>query len=443
MSGLPKPTLREGTVSVTWEEYGHMVAEVMLFLQSKGLQSGDRVAALSWNSLDWMVLNRAATILGLIVVPLYPNTTSDQIAHVLNDSEAKLVIVESEKLNSLIDANLLKKPANTVMFAEVMQNVPNLVAECSASQACFDRSTSAWKRFDQFALLKAHYIEPNSDILDNISTLIYTSGSTGMPKGAVLTNRNISAACELLATLGFGFGPGDINLHYLPFAHIYGKAVGMELAEYMGLTSAFALPTDLQTAVPLYRPTVLFGVPRVWNRYRAEIEKQAAERGLKAGVLRWALSRKEGTVGRWMAKKFVFPGIRKKLGMDLTRVLVTGSAAIPPETTAFFLMLGLELREGYGATETTGGIFANTLTEYKFGSLGKPGVGIETRIEARQGIDTEPNTGVLYVRGAPIFPGYWNLPAKNSGSSRCRWLVQHRRHRAHGQRWIRLVPRSH
>ena len=236
-----------------------------------------------------------------------------------------------------------------------------------------------------------------------------------MPKGAILTNRNISAACDLLATLGFGFGPGDINLHYLPFAHIYGKAVGMELAEYMAITSAFALPTDLQTAVPLYRPTVLFGVPRVWNRYRAEIERQAGERGFKAGLLRWGISRKEGTIGRWLSKKFILPSIRKKLGMDLTRVLVTGSAAIPPETTAFFLMLGLELREGYGATETTGGIFANSLTDYKFGSLGKPGIGVEARIEVREGIDTAPNTGTYSTCAATlIFAGYWNLPAKTA-----------------------------
>ncbi len=114
-----KETVRNDTISVSWEEYGHMVAEASLFLKFVGLskvagQPGDRVAILGWDNLEWMAVNRAAHGLGLIVVPLYPNSTPDQVAHILNDSKPSLIVSESSKLQqAMIDFNLVKGRSNS------------------------------------------------------------------------------------------------------------------------------------------------------------------------------------------------------------------------------------------------------------------------------------------------------------------------------------------
>lgn len=404
-------------VPVTWRDYGLMIAEFTLFLINRGIKRGDRVAILGVDSLEWMIANRAVQCLGAIVVPVHANINAEQVAHILNDSAPALLLTDSDKMyTEKVDESLLKNGGiPRALFCQVTANIPDLSGKpvpegASARPAGFRREACA-----EFERLKAQFTAGGGALpyqATDVCTLNYTSGSTSLPKGAMLTHKGIASSCELLYKLGFDFSPDDVILHYLPFAHVYGKVNGLEICEAAGVASAFCQPDELKTAMPLFRPTLLTGVPRVWNRFRAEISKRADGSGLQARMLAWALKQKEPGFARTLASKLVLSRVRKKMGADNLRLTLTGSAAIPMETIEFFDLLGMKLREGYGLTETYGGFVANTITNNKFGSLGRPGPGAEIRLQKRD-IDSEPNTGILWVRGDIVFAGYWNLPAKN------------------------------
>ncbi|HEY9774437.1 MAG TPA: AMP-binding protein [Planktothrix sp.] len=420
---------REKTREVSWKIYGHMVAELSLFLQQSNIKPGDRVAILGWDSYQWMVLNRAIKCLGGIVVPLYPNTTPEQDAHIINDSTPKLLFAEDAGLAKKILPELCTAAPDlrVVLYADAFKNVPdvsgkNILSDIHVAGKRFldkapsdgpeEFSTAAKAEFERLKTLYTTGADPGF-ASSSPSTLIYTSGSTSLPKGAIHTHESIAASCQLLLDLGFDFNPSDILLHYLPFAHIYGLANGVEMCEWVGVISAFSMPTELKETLPLYEPTALLGVPRVWNRMRVEVEKQTTAAGFQGKMLRWAFKQKKG-LGHLFANILVFRKIRKKLGMNKVRLIMSGSAAIPMDTVEFFNQIGISLREGYGLTETCGGITASTLVNFKYNSLGKPAPGVEWKIVPREGgVDAdEPKKGKLYVKGKFLFCGYWNNEKK-------------------------------
>jgi long-chain acyl-CoA synthetase len=427
--GFPRATVidvRPPVLGISWNDYGHMVAEASLFLRKLGVKKGDRVALLGWDSAEWMIVNRAIQSLGAITVPIYPNTTGDQVTYILQDSGATILLADDAKQFAKVKEDVAAT-LNKITFGDVLHAVPcfngrtRKYGEKRAELAFRDEAKAEFKRLVSMytgagqgtsAFTTDYRPAPDAE-LDAVSTLIYTSGSTGNPKGVMLTHRNLISSSDSLARRGFDFGEDDVMLHYLPFAHIYGKANGLEICERFAVCSAFTSPEHVKEGLLLYRPTILLGVPRVWNKFRDGIQGEMAKaKGLKGKLIKWALTADQPGLKRTICDLLVFSKVRKGLGADRLRVLLSGSAAIPVDTIKFFNLIGLNLREGYGLTETTGGITANSLDSNKFGSLGKPIDNTEIRIVPRA-IDTDKNTGVLWVRGGSIFAGYWNNPAKN------------------------------
>jgi long-chain acyl-CoA synthetase len=400
-----KPTqAKPRVVRITWHEYGLMVAQAALFLRQAGMKKGDRVAMIGDCSPEWAVINRAIQSRGGIIVGIYGDSTPDQVAHILKDSGASLLLIENSEEWGRLSAgvDILLKPHS---FAQVLQHVPDRE----------ETEKEFWRlrlTYDQKLLNFGIDADPPV-ALDDVCSLIYTSGSTGTPKGVVLTHRNLAASCESLARRGFNFDSRDTFLHYLTFVHVYGRANGLEIAERFATTSCFCTKDELKEALPLYKPTVMLGVPRVWNRFKKGIESKVQnKRGLQGMLARWALTGEKRGVRHLIAEALVFRKIRRTLGAGRLRILLSGSAAIPVETVKFFNVLGLTLREGYGLTETCGGICANTLNDNKFGSLGKPIDGVEIKIVPDPDFPAA-STGVLWVRGACVFKGYWNMAEKN------------------------------
>jgi long-chain acyl-CoA synthetase len=402
---IQKPTeAKPRVVGITWHEYGLMVAQAALFLRQAGMKKGERVAMIGDCTPEWAVINRAIQSLGGIIVGIYGDSTPDQVAHILKDSGASLLLIENNedwgRLSAGVD--ILLKPHS---FAQVLPHV--------ADRKEIDKEF--WRlRLTYDQKLLNFGIDAESPVqLDDVCSLIYTSGSTGTPKGVVLTHRTLAASCESLARRGFNFDSRDTFLHYLTFVHVYGWANGLEIAERFGTISCFCTKEGLKEALALYKPTVMLGVPRVWNRFKKGIETQIQNKpGLQGKIARWALAGEKKGFRQLIAELLVFSKIRRKLGAQRLRILLSGSAAIPVETVKFFNAIGLTLREGYGLTETCGGICANTLDDNKFGSLGKPIDGVEIKIVPDPDFP-DANTGVLWVRGDCVFKGYWNMPEKN------------------------------
>jgi len=252
------------------------------------------------------------------------------------------------------------------------------------------------------------------------ATIIYTSGSTGRPKGVLLSHGNIATACETLSETAFQFTEEDVALSYLPLAHVYERVDGNALTLWNGIPSAYCSPEEMGDVLPLVKPTMLIGVPAVWRKMKDKIDKKLfAETGIKAKLVSWALKQDKPGFCRWLADTLVFKKVRAGMGGRL-RIVMSGGAAISPDILNFFNLVGIRLLEGYGMTETSGGVIVNTPEANKVGTVGKVIDNVLIKIVPREQDLDVPNKGVLWMKNryehGPIFGGYLGLPEENAKS---------------------------
>jgi len=259
---------------------------------------------------------------------------------------------------------------------------------------------------------------------DDLATLIYTSGTTGPPKGAMLTVANVEFAIQVLVE-GGGFtdpppGPDDLLLSYLPLSHVAERIFSTWFSAASGCQVNFAesietVPANLREV----QPTILFGVPRIWEKLLAGIEirlsgatwfkrKVAAfwlavadrigRRLVETGGNHTAGTRLAYAVG-WV---FFYRPLKDRLGMRKVRYAASGAAPIAPEVLRFFMGIGVPMHEVYGMTENTAVATANRPGRIKLGTVGEPHPGIELRIDEQ--------TGEILTRHPGTFAGYWGKP---------------------------------
>ena len=246
---------------------------------------------------------------------------------------------------------------------------------------------------------------------DDLATLIYTSGTTGEPKGVALTHGNI-AANQNVAAVDFGFNSSDACISFLPLSHVTARALDYVMYNY-GAQVAYCSQFDkLPQAMKEVRPTVIVGVPRVFEKIRQAVEQKATQSPVKKRMLAWAIglgSRFADTVydGRqpcsmlWkLANKLVYSKVREAFG-GRVRVFVSGGAPLGIDTAQWFASAGIALWEGYGLTETSPVIALNTPIHHRMGSVGMPLPNIELKFA---------DDGELLVRGPSVFSGYWQKP---------------------------------
>ncbi len=250
--------------------------------------------------------------------------------------------------------------------------------------------------------------------LDDVATLIYTSGTTGPPKAVQLTHRNLLAAeTELLAN--FTAGPDDRILSYLPLAHVV-ERLASELLSFRHGNAVWFLDRldNLGPFLREVRPTIFFGVPRVWEKMALRIQHEVAETsGPRGRIARWGFgvaqeAERRGAAGepirgglrrrRALAERLVLRRIRERTGLDQAHHLVSGAAPMGVETLRFFHALGMEISEGYGQTENTAMATMNPPRRVRFGTVGLPTPGVELRIAG---------DGEVLTRGSTVFPGYF------------------------------------
>lgn len=420
---IPPPAYRE----VTWEQAAHIVAEVMIYLREQGVKKGDRVAILAWNSPEWIWIDMAIQSLGATTVPIYPNSASEQVNYILNDSGSKILFAQEADQIAKVDT---ENGVKTIYFDDAFQRTidysgANIPAGADSNVAPnLDPSRQSKAMVED--IVSTLYIggKLNDDFLgvgaEDVSVLIYTSGSTGIPKGVIQLHKTIAAACLSLGRHGFTFNKNDVYLSYLPLAHVYERVDGTALCMWYGVAAAYCNVEEMADVVKIIKPTILLGVPKVWRKIKAKIDAELdAATGLKRNIIDWALQQKTPGLKRCIADFLVFKKIRAALGGRL-RLLLSGGAPIAEDILELFEVVGFNLRQGYGLTESAGACTVNTLDHNRVGSVGRVLDCVQVRIVPMEG--QPEGRGIIWLKGDSITPGYWNLPEANEKSFKDGWF---------------------
>lgn len=366
-----------------------------------GAQKGDRIALISENRWEWAITDFAALAIGAADVPIYATLTGEQTAALVADAGCKIAVVSTrqqfDKLNAVRGLTQLERI--------VMMDPPAPEGAVAFSEALGDADSLGSERDPVFdALVRS--VEPK-----DMATLIYTSGTTGEPKGVVLTHANF-AANQNVAAEGYVLAPTDALISFLPLSHVTARALDYIMYGY-GVQVAYCSKFDkVIEAMHDVRPTIFVGVPRVFEKIREEVERQAALSPVKKRLLAWALRvgakhmdtfyydhRPYSPMWR-LADTLAYSQVREAFG-GRVRIFVSGGAPLGIETTKWFASMGISLWEGYGLTETSPLIALNNPIRHRMGAAGVPITNIELRLAP---------DGELLVRGPSVTPGYWNRP---------------------------------
>lgn len=391
-----------GWVTRGWRDYADEARQAGRALVALGFQKDQSVAILGFNRPEWTVMANAAMMAGGRPAGIYWTSAPPEIAYILQHSESPVYLVE--------DTEQAKKAL------ELKADCPNLAHIVVMRGAEAPEGTMSWDAFMALGI-EDHEAEllARLDALEEhgVATLIYTSGTTGPPKAVMLSHGNVAWSASALIEM-FGRKEGDRSLSYLPIAHIAEQQASVHNHAAAGGTLWFARSMEtLADDLKACRPTIFFGVPRVWEKMAETIQGRLAEAtGTKAKLAKWAMdTAREVNLAaidnksvspllkaqKAIADKLVLSKVKDALGLDKSRMLISGAAPISTEVLRFFAGLDLVIYEGYGQSETSAPSSFNGPGAARLGSVGRLVPGMQARV-------TEE--GELLVKGPNIFKGY-------------------------------------
>ena len=389
---------------VTYDSLSNDVSTLAAFLKHKGIEAKDRVAILSENRPGWYLSDMAILSIGAVDVPLYPSLPPNQIEYILKDSGTKAIIISNMlQLGKALSVwqNLPDLEFIVVMnrLDEKVDGVTELSDAKKTGRAILDSSPD----YVSYTMVKP----------DDTATLIYTSGTTGLPKGVMLTHRNICENVKSCSSI-IRLDESDRSLSFLPLSHAYERTGGYYLLFACG--SRIYLAESVETVslnITEAKPTIIFTVPRLFDRIKTNILKQIDnESPVKQKIFKWAydtgieyhkqLQKKKPSailsLQHTIADKLVYSTIRNKFGGHL-RYFISGGAALPQKVGEFFQALSIIILEGYGLTETSPVTNVNRPEKVKFGTVGPVVDNVTVKIDS---------DGEVLFRGPNIMKGYWN-----------------------------------
>ena len=377
--------------SHTWNDYGNWARELGHALIAEGLKKGDKVSILSETRLEWVVIDMAIMGIGCITAPVYASNTEDQVKYIVKHSESKIVFAEDqEQLDKMLsiwdDLSEIKKVV--VIDKYIPNELPNVISIEKFRELGASHRTKNKGNFED----KLHSIKP-----DDIISFTYTSGTTGDPKAGMFNSNNVISVAKSLPDLLPTYR-NDLGISYLPLSHIAERLLGHFIKLYSGYVTVYAdsledMPYNLRQT----GPTVMFGTPRVFEKFYAKIS--IAIKGattFQKTIYNWALSvgkkyselKDEGKepslwikLNRLLAHFLVFRKIKDMFGGNI-RYLLSGAAPISPNIIRYFHWVGLDIYEGYGMTETTGIVTGNKIGKAKIGSVGQALANTKIKIAA-------------------------------------------------------------
>ena len=421
---------RDGRIEpISGRDLVERVRDLSLGLSAIGMTRGDRVALLSESRPEWLLVDFAILTAGAVTTPVYPTLSTDQTAFILRDSGATIAVASNETQFAKLLAIAPQLPslrAIVVIDAPEASTLPR--AGDIEPLTLADVASRGHRRIlDGWGVGREFHDEAKKVRPSDLATIIYTSGTTGEPKGVMLTHANLVANLVGVNQV-LDLRSDDTALSFLPLCHAFERTVAyIYLA--CGVSIIFAESVDtIARDLKLVRPTVMTGVPRVFEKLHARVlEAGRQPGGVKRLIFDWAVSvaaergrvLPEGgpvsftlSMKSRFAERLVFERIRDGLGGRL-RFVVSGSAALRPDIGRFFYGVGLPILEGYGLTETAPVLCVTPLEAIRFGTVGPPLPNVELRIA---------DDGEILARGPNLMAGYLDRSAQTAEAIRDGWL---------------------
>lgn len=406
---------------IDWAEYWDQASTFANALIAHGIERGDRVAIHSDNRPEWLYMDLGSLAAGAACMGLYPTNPIAEVRYLVENSGSRILVVEDEEqADKVLSIPIADLP--------VLEKIVYL--EHRGVDAYDDPRLVSWDAFmadgRAFAEGHPHAVEERMAAArpDDLAYLVYTSGTTGPPKGSMLTLANLDfATVEIAGDRGIvqpGPGPDDLIVSYLPLCHIYEKLFSVVFGLGAGVPIHFGESLDtLMADMRDVQPTIVQGVPRIWERIHAAIQVRlaSASRLKRVNSVMWLKA--AGYIGRTLVRRegrhtlvsrsllatgnvFLYRSLRERVGLRRLRYGVSAAAPIAPEILQFFMSIGVPLYEAYGMTENAGVATTNRPGRIKLGTVGEPYDGCELKLD--------PETGEILTRHPAVFVGYWNMP---------------------------------
>lgn len=390
--------------SLTFGEVARRVRELALGLHKLGIKTGDRVAIWSENRPEWNLADLAALAIGVIDVPIYATQAHSQVEYILSDSASRAIFVSSRFLDVALS---MKRRLAGLEYVILLDSTDDKASPVITVEQLVDKGRVS--SVEQPGLYEKLWQAANAE---DLATILYTSGSTGEPKGVMLTHKNLTANVLNSAHWLNWDARHELALTYLPFTHIFERAVWY-LYAHLGTTIAYAESIDtVATNLAEVHPTAMTSVPRMFEKIYTKI----VERGLSAKFpkrqiflwslavgRRWAERKDRGvrvglllSLAHKIADALVFKKWREALGGRI-RVLISGGAPLAPEIAYLFFAAGMPILQGYGLTETSPSVSCNTEKRNRIGTVGPVMDGVSVRIAS---------DGEILVKGDTVMKGY-------------------------------------
>jgi long-chain acyl-CoA synthetase len=408
---------------LTWGEYELGVSHFAQGLLALGYGRGDHVAILSENCQEWLIAELGMQMVGAVATGVYPTSPAPEIQHVLDLTESKAIVCEDqEQVDKVLEIKDQLPSLRHIIYFDGKglsgYDVPDLVPYTKLMETGAKAAQSDPGFLDR--ALRDH--DP-----DDVALIVGTSGSTGLPKAALITYRNIAFVGEASAK-NISQTERDSAVSYLPLCHVAEQLFSVFLAMHGGYAVSFgeSLRT-VQSDLREIAPTIFLGVPRIWEKMRAEVLIRARTAGpIQKLILGLALRDARRFDDPWKAdyglrdrlrralwEPLAYRPLRNALGLTRCKIAISGAAPVAVETLKFFRGLGVPLMEGFGMTETAGACAIQRLDESLVGRIGKPLVGVEMKTAA---------DGELLIRGGCVFSGYYRNDEATREALQDGWL---------------------
>jgi long-chain acyl-CoA synthetase len=431
-------------VGISYKETIEKADAISAWFLEIGIKKGDRLALIIDNGPDYVYYDQALQQIGAVNTSIYPTLSEAEIEYILNDSEAKTILVGTPFLFRKVYkiANNCPNLIRVILAFDDPEKYSSSKSNINAGITCLKNVTEEGRKIvEQYrpAINSAREAILPSDI----SCLIYTSGTTGIPKGVMLTHfnltENVRASLEQIQALE----KTDVFLSFLPLSHVFERTATYHICLSEGCTIAFSQSLDLLAKNMVeVKPNVMNCVPRLLERIHDRAMKNGTSAGgIKTKIFLWALAigskyrlvlesgKKPNIILRnqqKLADKLVFSKIKERTGGRL-KFLISGGGALPKNIGEFFGNLGIKVLEGFGLTETSPVMSVTEDDRVIYGTVGR----IIPRIEVGiQNVDTkeiytiqthesfkpefQSEEGEIIVRGHCVMKGYWHKPEETA-----------------------------